>query len=92
MNFNEEAWIEACRAWIKLSEIIGFETRKDAFLQGYYIAHNKLSARNKKLEAVCAAAKDSIPQMICTCNGEMLCERCTMYDALKALTDCEEEV
>jgi hypothetical protein len=48
MSFNEEAWIEACRAWVKISNIIGFETRKDAFLQGYYMAHNKLKPSDKE--------------------------------------------
>ena len=50
MSFNEEAWIEACRAWIKISEMVGFETRKDAFLQGYYIAYNKLKPTENNLE------------------------------------------
>lgn len=47
MAFNEEAWIQACEAWIKISNIIGFETRKDAFLQGYYMAYNKLNPVEK---------------------------------------------
>lgn len=49
MSFNQEAWIEACRVWVKISDVVGFETRKDAFLQGYYIAYNKLKPSEKKL-------------------------------------------
>lgn len=48
MSFNEKAWIEACGAWDGVSSVVGFETRKDAFLQGYYMAYNKLQPQYLK--------------------------------------------
>jgi hypothetical protein len=80
MNFNEEAWIEACRAWVKISGVIGFKTRKDAFLQGYYIAHNKLKPVVPLIQDLeklypkynCPKCGDwfHMPYKFCKCDGE----------------------
>ena len=40
-EFNEAAWVEALETWEEVSKYWGFEDRKTAFLQGYYIAVNK---------------------------------------------------
>jgi hypothetical protein len=31
------------------------------------------------------AAEKAIPEMICTCSGELLCGRCNLYEALAKL-------
>jgi hypothetical protein len=50
MNVNEEAWIKACDAWDEVSNMVGFETRKDAFIQGFYIAYNRLKPIEQNVE------------------------------------------
>jgi hypothetical protein len=50
MSFNDKAWREAYMAWLKISNLVGFETRKDAFLQGFYMAYNMLAPAPKKPE------------------------------------------
>lgn len=35
-TFNERLWIEACEAWNKISDLVGFDTRQIAWIQGYY--------------------------------------------------------
>lgn len=48
MSLNQEAWTAALNAWEKLHGVIGFETRKDAFLQGFYIAYNAINKAEEK--------------------------------------------
>lgn len=48
---NGEVWKLALEAWEKVSKEIGFETRRDAFLQGYYIAITKVSDEDSEEES-----------------------------------------
>jgi hypothetical protein len=42
----------------------------------------RLKARYKELVE---AAEKAIPEMICTCSGELLCGRCNLYETLSKL-------
>lgn len=45
MKFNKKIWELGIKKWNQISKLIGFETRKDSFLQGFYVGYNQ----NKKL-------------------------------------------
>jgi len=58
MGFDEDTWQLALDKWNEISKEIGFENRKIAFLQGFYIGHRQAAKTTVSKEEFVKMFKD----------------------------------